>query len=141
LEPIRLANQEISKGFTGVSGMFDEKSFVGAAEVQERVVRELMLSFERFIMFDINDALIPRMQKLGSFPDREFMWRADDILTTEQKVESIVALSPYYEITTEEVSKSTGIEIESTKEEEVEPTSVAAKVKELYNTFDIKRND
>ena len=131
---ISMANQEISKAFTGVSGMFEEKSFVGSAEVQERVFKELILAFQRSIMFDVNDMLIPRMQKHGNFPDRAFSWKADDLLSTLEKAEVITGLSPFYDITPEEVAKSTGIEIEAQAvSPEVKQNAIASQVNNLYS--------
>jgi phage gp29-like protein len=131
---ISMANQEISKAFTGVSGMFEEKSFVGSAEVQERVFKELILAFQRSIMFDVNDMLIPRMQKHGNFPDSTFSWKADDLLSTLEKAEVITGLSPFYDITPEEVAKSTGIEIEAQAvSPEVKQNAIASQVNNLYS--------
>lgn len=141
LGAIGLANQEASKGLTGVSGMFDEKSFVGSAEVQERILKELMLSYQRSTEFNTNDDLIPKMQAEGNFPDRRFMWRADDLLSIGEKVEAIVKLSQFYKIPEDEVTSATGLEIEEKVEPEpikpIKEKSASARTAEIYNTFNL----
>jgi len=134
-EAIRSSNQEMSKNMTGVSGLFDDKAFVGSAEAQERVVKELIMSFTRTIMFDINDMLIPRMQKQGSFPDRKFIWKADDLLSTVEKGDLITSLAPFFEFTPDVILKELGIEVEAPKvAPNTEAATVASQVAALYKT-------
>jgi len=135
IKSINLANQEISKNFTGVSGLFDDKAFVGSAEAQERVVKELIMSFTRTIMFDIDDMLIPRMQKQGSFPeDRFFRWKADDLLSTIEKGDLISKLLPMMTMTPDEIERETGLKFEAPVADPDSPAgkAVQAKVRELY---------
>tara|TARA_R100001244_G_scaffold40790_1_gene36664 strand:+ start:2404 stop:3660 length:1257 start_codon:yes stop_codon:yes gene_type:complete len=136
IDSIQLANQEISKNFTGVSGLFDDKAFVGSAEAQERVVKELIMSFTRTIMFDIDDGLIPRMQKQGAFPeDRFFRWKADDLLSTMEKGDLISRLLPMITMTPDEIGKELGLKFEAPVADPDSPAGkkVAARVLEIYN--------
>ena len=141
IDGIDLANKEISKGMTGVTGMFDEMSLVGSAEVQDSILDNLISSYSREIMYDINGELIPRMQKHAGFGNLEFTWKAEERLSTMDKVEAIVKLTPHYDITPEEVTGATGIEVSEKIVEEPEPTepiqvpTVSAQVKTLYSTF------
>jgi len=143
LEAIRIANQEISKNFTGVSGMFEDKSFVGSAEVQERLLKELILSFCRMIMFNITDGLIPAMIKQGAteLEGKSFKWKADDLLSTMEKAEVISKLAHAYEFSPETVQEATGLDVESLKVNEPEEgVNVAGRVKDIYAAFELDKN-
>ena len=59
------ANSELSKLVLGQTGTTDEKSFVGSAEVHERVSNSYTVSDMAWFTFLINDQLIPKLQKLG----------------------------------------------------------------------------
>lgn len=59
------SNSEISKLVLGQTGTTDEKAFVGAAEVHERVQFEYTKSDMQWFTFLINDKLIPKLVKLG----------------------------------------------------------------------------
>ena len=140
-EPIKLSNQEMSKALAGAIGIFDEKSFVGSAEIGERLFQEFILSDSRNLKFDINGELIPRMQFHGMLEQgRMFEWRTEETLTTKEKIDAIEKLSKHYIITPEEVKKQTGIEVEALKgttategeSDEATVTSVMAEVGELY---------
>jgi len=47
----------------------DEKAFVGSAEVQERVLKNVAYNDEFFIEGVINYQLVPMMVRLGIFPE------------------------------------------------------------------------
>ena len=65
---IARCNSEISKLILGQTATMDEKSFVGSAEVQERVLKNVAFNDEFFIEGVLNYQLVPMMQRLGIFP-------------------------------------------------------------------------
>ena len=66
---IARCNSEISKLILGQTATMDEKSFVGSAEVQERVLKNVAYNDEFFIEGVINYQLVPMMVRLGIFPE------------------------------------------------------------------------
>jgi len=64
----------------------DEKSFVGSAEVQERVLKTLSDSDQYFIEGVLNYQLIPLLNGLGlGFENLKICAEAEDEFTLEQK--------------------------------------------------------
>lgn len=138
INPIKLSNEEISKCFTGQVGVFDEKAFVGSAEVHERLFHEFVISFMRQARFVINNDLIPRMVKHRILPEGfKFKWIAEEQLSINDKAKIITDLTKAgYEFTPETVTKEIGIEIEEfTVPAKPGITSVMNSVKELYKDF------
>lgn len=66
---IQRCNSEISKLILGQTGTLDEKAYVGSAEVQERVLKNVAYNDEYFIEGVLNYQLVPMMQRLGIFPE------------------------------------------------------------------------
>ena len=66
---IQRCNSEISKLILGQTGTLDEKAYVGSAEVQERVLKNVAYHDEFFIEGVLNYQLVPMMQRLGLFPE------------------------------------------------------------------------
>ena len=66
---IQRCNSEISKLILGQTGTLDEKAYVGSAEVQERVLKNVAYNDEFFIEGVLNYQLVPMMQRLGLFPE------------------------------------------------------------------------
>jgi hypothetical protein len=64
-ELIARCNSELSKLFLGQTATMDEKSFVGSAEVQERVLMQYAELDEHFIEGVLNYQLIPFLINLG----------------------------------------------------------------------------
>lgn len=62
---IKMCNEEISKVINGQSGTSDEKSFVGSAEVGERILNDYTKARVRRISNHINYELIPFLVKYG----------------------------------------------------------------------------
>lgn len=58
-------NDELSKGTNGQSATSDQKSFVGAAEVQERQMDKYTMFRQRSLVFWLNDILLPKIQGKG----------------------------------------------------------------------------
>lgn len=66
---IQRCNSEISKLILGQTGTLDEKAYVGSAEVQERVLKNVAYNDEFFIEGILNYQLVPMMTRLGIFPE------------------------------------------------------------------------
>lgn len=60
-ESIIVSNEEISKGISGQTGTTDQKAFVGAAEVHERILDDYHTSDLRYANNIIQTKLIPRL--------------------------------------------------------------------------------
>lgn len=58
---VTLNNDENSKGVNGQTGTSDQKAYVGAAEVQERVLKGYTISRLRKLSYFINDKLFPKI--------------------------------------------------------------------------------
>jgi len=135
LDPIRMSNEEISKLFAGQVAVFDEKAFVGSAEVQERLFNEFILSFMREIQFVINDQLFPKMvfHRIMDTGNR-FEWEVEqERVSVTDKTKMIVDLSQHYTISPEIVMEQTGIEVEEKEDDGGDPS---AKMKSVMNQVD-----
>lgn len=139
IEPIKLSNEEISKAFAGQVATFDEKSFVGSAEVQERIFNEFVITKMRNARFVINNDLFPRMVLHRMIPfGFSFKWKAEEILSIKDKSKIITDLTKVgYGFLPETVTEATGLKVEDF----VEPTppgsptpitSIMNEVKEYY---------
>jgi len=141
IEPIKLDNEEISKGFAGQVAVFDEKAFVGSAEVQERLFQKFIITFMRQAEFVINDDLIPRMIIHGILQEGDkFKFKADETLTTIEKKDIIKDLLPLgVQYSAETIEEATGIKVESIRGEEPEPpeniATIMNDVAKLYENF------
>lgn len=141
IEPIKLDNEEISKGFAGQVAVFDEKAYVGSAEVQERLFQKFIITFMRQAEFVINDDLLPRMVIHRILPDGFFFkWKSDETLTAIEKKDIIKDLLPLgVRYSAETIEESTGIKVESVGSEEPEaPEDIATimnDVAKLYENF------
>lgn len=62
---IKLCNEENEIGINGQVGTSSEKSFVGAAEVQERKFEDITLTRLDFVQNEINDKLFPYLRAKG----------------------------------------------------------------------------
>ena len=114
IAPIKLSNEEISKAFAGQVATFDEKSFVGSAEVQERIFNEFIITKMRNTRFIINNQLIPRMVRHRMIPfGFSFKWTAEEILSIIDRSKIITDLTKVgYGFTPETVTEKVGIKVE-----------------------------
>ena len=143
IAPIKLSNEEISKAFAGEVATFDEKSFVGSAEVQERIFNELIIAFLRKARFIINNQLIPRMVKHRMMPfGGSFKWKAEELLSINDRAKIITELAKVgFEFSSETVTDEVGIKVESfssptpTGTPASKMTTIMNEVDELYKNF------
>lgn len=120
------ANDEISKRILGGSGLTDEKSFVGSAEIQFRLAKDRFESDKLLIKNVINQQLFPRLQKLSSvynvLSGHYFEWDNSESQTLQEVKDMITALAPYFDLDTEEISQKTGLTILGQKSSDTLPT-------------------
>ncbi len=139
IDPIKLSNEEISKTFASQVATFDEKAFVGSAEVQERIFVDVTISKMRNAKFVINNQLIPKMVFHRMLPPGfKFKWKEIEKLTVIQRTGIIKDLTDAgYVIDPKTVTEETGIEVEGIKEEgDPEPVNtIMPEVQMLYKEF------
>ncbi|GLB51717.1 hypothetical protein NBRC110019_07560 [Neptunitalea chrysea] len=113
------ANSELSKRILGGTGITDEKSFVGAATVQEKGLQAKIKLDKFFIRVLINKELIPRLVKLSPvykpLENLKFEWDDAESLSIKEYIEAIKDLSQFYEFDLEEVSQLLGMTITAVK--------------------------
>lgn len=109
------ANDEMSKRILGGSGLTDEKSFVGSAEIQFRLAKDRFESDKLLLKNVINQQLFPRLQKLSSvysiLAGHYFEWDNSESQTLQEVKDMITALAPYFDLNSEEISQKTGLTI------------------------------
>ncbi|WP_346237755.1 phage portal protein family protein [Niabella insulamsoli] len=81
---VKLCNEENEIGINGQVGTSSEKSFVGAAEVQERKFEDITLARLNFVANEINDKLFPYLRAKG-FPIPEGYKFDYPVLIAERK--------------------------------------------------------
>ncbi len=85
LENIAHCNENISKLINGQTGTADEKSFVGSAEVHERLLNDYTFSRLRKVQHVINNKLIPFLVSWG-YPLSDYSFQYTDLL--QKKIEA-----------------------------------------------------
>jgi hypothetical protein len=116
---IERANSELSKRILGGTGTTDEKSHVGAANVHADILATKHKLDKFFVKVIINNQLIPRLVKISpiyaSLANLKFDWDDAETLTLKEFIDTVKALSAYYEIDIEELATRTGIPITGLK--------------------------
>lgn len=142
IKPIKLSNEEISKAFAGQVATFDEKSFVGSAEVQERMFNEFIVTFMRNARFIINNQLITRMVFHRMIPSGfSFKWKAEEMLSIINRSKIITDLTKVgYQFSADVVTEEIGIKVEdfnapASPGQPVAMNTIMNEVDELYKNF------
>lgn len=98
-ELIARCNSELSKLFLGQTATMDEKSFVGSAEVQERVLLQYAEEDEHFIEGVLNYQLIPFLNNLGfKLEGCKIESEEDEDLTILEKIKVDAELMKYFDL-------------------------------------------
>lgn len=133
-EMINRVNSEIAKLFLGQTGTTDEKSYVGSAEVQERILESYEENDEHFILGVINDELLPKIKALGiQIPEGAKVSASEkEELTVLERSNIMLELvkTGKYHVDPEYVKDNFNIELEEV--EEPKETDVVAKIKSYY---------
>lgn len=118
---IERCNSEISKRVLGATGTMDEKSFVGSALVHQSMAFERHAADKARVANIVNKELIPRLMKISSAYSKlnGHYFEFDETFELEPSVliDKAIALSQYYELDLEYITKRTGIPILGIKEQ------------------------
>jgi len=138
LQPYETSNKEMSKALGGQTGIFDEKSFVGSAEVHERLFDDYISSYCLSIEFQINNILIPKML-IHRIPLDGYMfkWKSVERLSTKEKVEIIKNLAPFVKFDDGFIEEYTGLKCEQKTSENttVIPDNTQSIMRDVMNYY------
>jgi SPP1 gp7 family putative phage head morphogenesis protein len=84
LDRLKDARQQIAKMINGQTGTSEQKAYVGAAEVHERVLNELTLARLKHVENTINDRLIPVLTQHG-YPLNKCKFRFSELLKHDRQ--------------------------------------------------------
>lgn len=112
---IERANTEMSKRVLGGSGLTDEKSFVGAAEIQFRLAKDRFESDKLLIKNIINQQLFPRLKKISPvysvLEGHYFEWDNTESQSSKEVAELVNILGNHFDLDPEEIGQKTGLKI------------------------------
>lgn len=121
---IERANSEMSKRILGGSGITDEKSFVGSAEIQFRMAKDRYDSDRLLLKNVINQQLFPRLAKISPvylpLANHYFDWQ-EEPEDPQYLKDLVTGLAPHFELDTEELSQRLGVTIISQKQNKTLP--------------------
>lgn len=110
-----ICDKEISKRVLGSSGLTDEKSYVGAAEVQERILEYRHKVDKLLYKFYFNTEIKPRLVKLSPvyapLANLSFEYDESETLSMKEILEAVKGLAPYFEFDVAELAKISGLPI------------------------------
>lgn len=114
-----IANKEMDQYILGGSGLTDEKSFVGAAEAQERLLKYRHQTDKLLFKFIFNKEILPRLVNLSPvykpLEGLTFTYDESETLALKDLVQVVKDLSAYYSFDAEELAKMTGLPITGMK--------------------------
>lgn len=136
---ITRVNSEISKLIVGQTATMDEKSFVGSAEVQERILEAIAESDEYLVSGWNNYQLVPLLAKHGilELGDRIEAEEAE-AMAVDEKAKLVIEFikTGKYKMSIEEIKENYGIELEEVEQSEPVDKKLSEEVKnelaELY---------
>jgi hypothetical protein len=112
-ELIKTCNDEISKIILGQTSTTSEKSFVGSANVHERILESYGENDEYFIENVLNNQLIPMLENLGiKFNGAYIEAKQDDELSLIERSKIDLELLKTYNIPTDYIEKTYGTPVE-----------------------------
>lgn len=115
-----ICDKEISKRILGSSGLTDEKSFVGAAQVQERIMAYRHKVDKLLWKYYFNTEVKPRLVKLSPvyapLADLTFEYDESETLSVKELLAIVQGLAPYFEFDIDELVKITGLPITKVKQ-------------------------
>lgn len=136
------ADNQISKRALGGTASTDEKSFTGAALVQERVAQDRYESDKLLFKYYFNTYIRQRLAKISSvykdFATHTLIWDNQETLPIKDYIEGIKELSAYYDFDTEEIKIRTGLPIIGTKQNSLLEPDPNPNQKKKNNTNAIK---
>lgn len=112
---IERANTEISKRILGGSGVTDEKSFVGSAEIQFRLTKDRFESDKLLVKNVINQQLFPRLLKISPVYNvlngHYFEWDNSENYSAKEIAEIANILGTQFELDPVQIAEKTGFNI------------------------------
>ena len=119
------ADNQLSKRVLGGTASTDEKSFTGAALVQERVAQDRYESDKLLFKYYFNTHIRQRLAKISSvykdFATHTLVWDNQETLPIKDYIEGVQKLSSFYEFDTEEIKLRTGLPIIGVKQNPLLP--------------------
>ena len=113
-------DSQMSKRILGGTGITDEKSFVGAAEIHERQLKNRIQVDKLIIKFYMNEEIMPRLVKLSSvyapLANLTFDWDETETLTLKEKIQAVKDLSTAFNFDPEKLAELTGLPITTVKD-------------------------
>ena len=113
-------DDSMSKFFLGGTGTSDAKSFVGSAEVHERLLKYRHQVDKLLLKFYMNEEIIPRLVKLSSvyspLANLYFEFDETETMTLAEKIKAVVELSKFYKFDVLELAKITGLPVTEIRE-------------------------
>ncbi|MCT4644362.1 MAG: DUF935 family protein [Carboxylicivirga sp.] len=110
-----ICNTEMSKRVLGGTATTDEKSFVGSAEVQERVAQDRHEADKLLYKHYFNTQYRQRLAKLSSvysdFATHKLVWDNQETLDINGYIDAVQKLSTAFDFDIEEVKNRTGLPI------------------------------
>ncbi|GEM_PF-243382 len=110
-----ICNTEMSKRVLGGTATTDEKSFVGSAEVQERVAQDRYEADKLLYKHYFNTQFRQRLAKLSSvyadFATHKLVWDNQETLDINGYIDAVQKLSTAFDFDIEEVKSRTGLPI------------------------------
>lgn len=114
-----ICDNAISKGILGSSGLTDEKSYVGAAQVQERILAYRHQVDKLIFKYYFNEEIKPRLVKLSPvyapLENLTFEYDESESLTMKEYIDAVKDLAHTFNFDIEELKKVTGLPITTIK--------------------------
>ena len=108
-------NKEISKRVLGGTSTTDEKSFVGSAEVQERVAADRYEADKQLFGYIFNAKIRQRLVQISpvykDFERHKLVWNNQETLDINGYIDAISKLSSSYEFDIDEIRMRTGLPV------------------------------
>lgn len=128
-----VCNNEMSKRVLGGTAMVEEKSFVGAAQVQERVAQDRYEADKLLFKYYFNTFIRQRLAKISSvyadFATHTFVWDNQETLSIDKYIDSVAKLAASFEFDVDEIRARTGLPIVGVKSITSETTPPAGEKK------------
>ena len=115
-----VCNKEISKRILGGTATTDQKSFVGAAEVQERVAQDRYEADKLLFKYIFNTKIRQRLAKISpvykDFEKYTLEWDNQETLDIKGYIDAVQKLSTSYDFDINEIKVRTGLPITGIKQ-------------------------
>lgn len=116
----KLGDRNISKRVLGQTGTTDEKSFVGSAKVHEKVAKSRHEADKLRFTYYFNNEIRWRLVKLSAvyadFATHTLKFDNAESLDTNDYIDGVTKMSPYYSFDVQEIAQKTGLPITGAKE-------------------------